>query len=114
MCHYLLPDPDIAGAEHGAGDRHHAHVGNAARVVGGLHPLPAQQQLLQPVLLGQLRHLGLVNGENQGFSLVNGEVRVKAFHCPMVRIKASHWSMLRTNLLQPGDSEATRNGGLDT
>ena len=63
---YLLPDPDVARAEHGAGDCHHAHVGHAARVVGRLDALAAPQQLLQTVLLGQLRHLGLVNGEKEG------------------------------------------------
>ena len=68
---YLLPDPHVARAKHGAGDRHDAHVGHAARVVGRLHALAAHQQLLQAVLLGQLRHLGLVNGVNEGLSLVN-------------------------------------------
>ena len=61
---YLLPDSAVARAKHGAGDRHHAHVGHAARVIGRLQALAAHQQLLQAVFLGQLRNLGLVNGQN--------------------------------------------------
>ena len=70
---YLVPDTDVAWSKHGAGDRHHAHVGHAACVIGRLDALATHQQLLQAVLLGQLRHLGLVNGQNEGLSLVNSD-----------------------------------------